>query len=63
MSDWRRPDESNVEDRIAWALCQILDDDAPLQWARYRAAATIIVMNDALMADLQTLRAEKSRGR
>jgi hypothetical protein len=43
---------ASVEDRIAWALCQIIDDDAPMRWTRYRFAASCIAMNTELMADL-----------
>lgn len=51
------PDCHNAEpiDRIAWALCQIIDDDAPLRWMRYRFAARCIASNRELMADLQQL--------
>lgn len=44
-----------LEDRIAWALCQIIDDDAPMHWTRYRFVAGCIVSNPTLMADLQML--------
>ena len=42
-----------VQDRIAWALCQIIDDDAPMRWTRYRFAAGCIAKNPELMADLK----------
>ena len=50
-------DEKNAstKDRIAWALCQIIDDDAPLRWTRYRFAAECIAGNKELMKDLRTL--------
>lgn len=48
-------DTASTRDRIAWALCQIIDDDAPLHWTRYRFAAECIAQNSTLMADLQTL--------
>ena len=46
---------ASTEDRIAWALCQIIDDDAPVRWTRYRGAVENIVLNPSLMLDLQTL--------
>jgi hypothetical protein len=42
-------------DRVAWALCQIIDDDAPLRWTRYRFAAECIARNKEVMADLRAL--------
>ena len=56
MSNYVRPDKTNVTDRIAWRLCQILDDDAPLRWERYRFAAKCIAENEGLMSDLKALR-------
>lgn len=47
-----------TRDRIAWALCQIIDDDAPMRWTRYRAAAGWIAYNKELMADLAALAKE-----
>jgi hypothetical protein len=44
-----------VEDRIAWALCQIIDDDAPLRWTRYRFTAACIALNKELLDDLSEL--------
>lgn len=32
-------DTASPEDRLAWLLCQVIDDDAPLRWTRYRFAA------------------------
>jgi hypothetical protein len=46
---------ANTEDRIAWALCQIIDDDAPLRWPRYRSAAHCIARNPEVMTDLRSL--------
>ena len=54
---------ANTEDKIAWALCQIIDDDAPPRWTRYRFAAECIVMNSELMAQLQVLRDKLGRGK
>jgi hypothetical protein len=48
-------DNSTVTDRIAWVLCQIIDDDAPLRWTRYRFAAECIARNEELMRDLKSL--------
>lgn len=50
-------DTASTEDRIAWTLCQIIDDDAPMRWTRYRFAAVCIAKNTELMADLQRLAA------
>lgn len=47
---------ASPEDRVAWALCQIIDDDAPLRWTRYRFAAGCIAFNPEVMADLQELK-------
>lgn len=47
---------ASTKDRIAWALCQIIDDDAPMRWTRYRFAAEFIAHNDELMADLKKLK-------
>ena len=43
-------------DRVAWALCQILDDNAPIGWTRYRFAAECIAKNEEIMADLVEVR-------
>lgn len=51
---------ASVKDRIAWTLCQIIDDDAPLQWIRYRFAAECIAKNTELMADLKELAEQSS---
>lgn len=48
-------DTASTEDRIAWVLCQIIDDDAPMRWTRYRGAAVCIARNPELMADLSEL--------
>jgi hypothetical protein len=50
---------ASVRDRIAWALCQIIDDDAPLQWTSYRFAASCIARNPGLMADLSALQRQE----
>jgi hypothetical protein len=52
---------ASTEDRIAWALCQIIDNDAPMRWTRHRFAAECIARNEKLMADLLTLRDRKAR--
>ena len=46
---------ASTEERIAWALCQILDDDAPMRWRRYIFAADCIATNRELMSDLAEL--------
>lgn len=46
---------ATLTDRVAWALCQIIDDDAPLRWTRYRGVAECIAHNPELMADLNAL--------
>lgn len=46
---------ASIEDKVAWTLCQIIDDDAPLRWARYRFAAVCIARNEELMANLKSL--------
>lgn len=48
-------DTASTKDRIAWVLCQIIDEDAPIGWTRYRFAAACIAANKELMADLVTL--------
>ena len=53
-------DTASTEDRIAWALCQIIDDDAPMRWTRYRFVAECIASNPKLMAELLTLRDRKA---
>ena len=50
---------SSTTDRVAWALCQIIDDDAPMRWARYRFAAKCIASNAELMDALKTLGDER----
>jgi hypothetical protein len=50
---------ASTEDRIAWALCQIIDDDAPMRWTRYRFVAGCIARNPELMADLAVLKEAK----
>lgn len=49
---------ANTTDRIAWALCQIIDDDAPMRWTRYRFAAECIASNKDVMGDLISLAME-----
>lgn len=56
------PKIASIEDRVAWALCQIIDDDAPLRWTRYRSAAICIARNKSLMDDLKLLAVEKFNG-
>lgn len=49
-------------DRVAYALCQIIDADAPLRWTRYRAVGICIALNDELKTDLAQLAEERSHG-
>ena len=51
---------ASTKDRIAWALCQIIDDDAPMRWTRYRFAASCIALNAELMADLLELKNQEA---
>jgi hypothetical protein len=51
---------ASTTDRVAWVLCQIIDDDAPMRWTRYRFAAKCIAGNQELMADLQKLAQERA---
>lgn len=51
------PRTACVRDRIAWALCQIIDDDAPVRWTRYRFTAECIARNPEVMRDLKALAA------
>ena len=52
---------AGVEDRIAWALCQIIDDNAPLRWTRYRFTASCIALNPEIMADLLELQKQSAQ--
>lgn len=36
-------DNATPVDQLAWLLCQIIDDDAPLRWTRYRFAAQCLL--------------------
>ncbi|MEF2156433.1 hypothetical protein V3390_09390 [Luteimonas sp. FXH3W] len=51
---------ASARDRVAWALCQIIDDDAPLRWTRYRFAAACIASNPEVMQDLAQLSKEQT---
>lgn len=48
-------DTASTLDRTAFALCQIIDDDAPMGWTRYRGVAQGIAHNKDLMRDLEML--------
>lgn len=52
-------DTASTKDRIAWTLCQIIDDDAPMRWTRHRMSAVCIASNPALMLDLERLKEEE----
>lgn len=62
MYELYNKETASTEDRIAWALCQIIDDDAPMRWTRYRFAAECIVRNKGLMADLVAAAAQPAEG-
>jgi len=47
---------ANTTDRVAWVLCQIIDDDAPLRWTRYRGVAECLANSFEAMDALITLR-------
>lgn len=49
------PDAASLVDRCAWILCQIIDDDAPMRWTRYRFVVECIAANKPLLLDLQVL--------
>lgn len=49
-------------DRIAYTLCQIIDEDAPVRWTRYRGVGKCIALNKELMKDLEDLRSDESPG-
>jgi hypothetical protein len=46
---------ASTTDRIAWVLCQIIDDDAPMRWTRYRFVVECVAHNPKLMGDLNVL--------
>ena len=46
---------ASADDRVAWALCQIIDGDAPMRWTRYRGVVDCIANNPEVMADLNKL--------
>ncbi len=46
---------ASPEDKVAWGLCQIIDDDAPLNWTRYRFVARCIASNHDIMDSLMSL--------
>lgn len=47
---------ASANDKAAWALCQIIDVDAPLRWTRYRSVALCIAQYPELIEDLLKLR-------
>lgn len=53
---------ASTKDQVAWVLCQIIDDDAPLRWTRYRFVAECIANNNALMENLKKLNAPGTEG-
>lgn len=46
-------------DEAARILCEIIDDDAPLHWARYRSVVDCIVNNERLLELLNELKEVK----
>jgi hypothetical protein len=38
-----------AEDIVAWFLCQVIDDDAPLRWTKYRFVANCIAGNSNIL--------------
>ena len=61
MFEQLHKETASPSDRVAWALCQIIDDDAPMHWTRYRFVAKCIASNKELMADLQEIGAKNGR--
>ena len=51
---------ASTADRIAWILCQIYDDDAPLRWTSHRGPAICIASSKELMSELAKLAEEQS---
>jgi hypothetical protein len=54
---------ASTTDRIAYTLCQIIDDDAPIRWTRYRGVAICIALNEKLMQDLMQLKEENTKAK
>jgi len=50
---------ANATDRAAWILCQIIDDDAPMRWTRYRFVAGCIATNKELQEALVEIAKER----
>lgn len=47
---------ATMTDRVAYALCQIVDDDAPMRWTRWRYVVDCLVTNQQVLQDLNSLR-------
>lgn len=60
MYETYNEETANATDKAAWILCQIIDDDAPMRWTRYRFAAGCIANNDELQKALAEIKKEKS---
>ena len=43
-------------DKAAFILSEIIDDNAPLNWTKFRAYASYIARNDKLMDELAKLK-------
>jgi len=52
MYETYNEDTASLVDQIAWSLCQIIDDDAPMRWTRHRYYAESITRNKDLMGKL-----------
>ncbi len=38
----------NATDQLAWLLCQVIDDDAPLKWTQHRGHASCLLRSQEL---------------
>ena len=52
---------ANIEDKAASILSEIMNDNAPLGWERYRGIVHFIAKNDKLMLHLNSLSSEIKR--
>lgn len=56
-------ENASPTDRLAWLLCQIIDDDAPLRWTRYRfAARCLMAKNNGLREILDDYESREGNG-
>lgn len=49
-------ESASPTDRAAWILCQIVDDDAPIRWTRWRGYASCMANSDELLAAFKAMR-------